>query len=316
MSDNIKNKDEIQEKFKPKREKAVKSSESMMRLEMYNRGERMNNCATWLKFATCEKDGYKKLVGASFCRDRLCPMCNWRRSLLYTGQMIEMLHVAMERKKMRFIFSTFTVLNVKGSELKETLDMMFKGFKEMFDYKEIDKNIIGWVRNLEITYNEKDKTYHPHFHVLIGVAPRYFQKDYISQKKWTSFWQKACKLDYVPIVNVKAVKAKKEGQTIENAAAETAKYSVKDTDYIKESESETDEIIEVLATVLKGRRLIGFGKLFRQIRKELKQADLNKDDADLIGKTETDCTCPLCSSTLIELLYKWDFNISNYRKGD
>ena len=305
----IKNRDEMQEKFNPKREKAMKVEESFVRLEMYERAERLHNCSAWLKFAECpNRDGFRKLIGASFCRDRLCPMCNWRRSKMHAGQILKMLHVAQERRpKMKYIFLTLTVRNVTEDKLSAELDRIYEGYRLMFDKLVINRSILGWIRNLEITYNAGEDTYHPHFHVLIGVSAEYFTNDYISQSLCTHMWGHFCKLDYTPVVHIQRVKPKREDQTCEAAVLETAKYSVKDSDYIKQDEYQTDKLVEVFARVLHGRRLIGFGKLFKKIRAELKQQDLNRDDADLVGADGQGCQCPICSSTLIETLYSWDF---------
>ena len=39
----------------------------------------MRNCASYLVFG--DVGGKKKLTDANFCRVRLCPVCNWRKSL-------------------------------------------------------------------------------------------------------------------------------------------------------------------------------------------------------------------------------------------
>ena len=48
---------------------------------------------------------------------------------------------------------------------------------------------------------------HPHFHALLLVKPSYFAKGYIKQSDWVEMWAKALRADYLPSVNVKAVKA-------------------------------------------------------------------------------------------------------------
>ena len=48
---------------------------------------------------------------------------------------------------------------------------------------------------------------HPHFHALLLVKPSYFTINYIKQGDWVEMWAKALRADYLPSVNVKAVKA-------------------------------------------------------------------------------------------------------------
>jgi plasmid rolling circle replication initiator protein Rep len=151
--------------------------------------------------------------------------------------------------------------------------------------------------------------------VLIGVKPSYFKGDgYINQKRWVELWQKALQVDYTPIVNIKVVKPKREGQTVEAAAVEAAKYSVKDTDYIREDKREMDEIIKVLAGALKNRRLIGYGKLFKDVKTKLGLVDVEDETADLVGDSKYECTCPLCGGTLEQSVYEWHIGYSNYIK--
>ncbi|WP_343890555.1 protein rep, partial [Kribbella sandramycini] len=80
--------------------------------------------------------------------------------------------------------------------------------------------------------------YNPHFHVLFCVPASYFKKKelYIKQEKWTALWKRAMKLDYDPIVNVKAVKGKEkidkenieqQQESMKNAVIEVSKYPVK-----------------------------------------------------------------------------------------
>ena len=48
--------------------------------------ERLRTCATRLIYGIGE-DGKRRLRAANFCRVRLCPICQWRRSLKLYSQM-------------------------------------------------------------------------------------------------------------------------------------------------------------------------------------------------------------------------------------
>jgi hypothetical protein len=234
------------------------------------------------------------------------------------GQILKILHRAVETKpKMRFIFLTLTAKNAPKEGLDELVSQLYKGFDAMRRLKDFDKAVKGYVRVMEVTYNDKTKEYHPHFHVLIAVNSSYFGDGYISHARWVDMWARSLRVDYLPSVRVSVVKPKKEGQTVEAAVAETAKYSVKDSDYLFDDEKKTDEVVETLALVLKGRRLIGFGKLFYKLKSELGIKDIESEKADLVGEKES-CKepCPICSSTLIEQLYEWNLNIRNYIGSD
>jgi plasmid rolling circle replication initiator protein Rep len=297
-----------------KKVKTMIVSEDFAGLKEVNRADRLASCCSWLKFAECNKDGYKKLIGANFCRDRMCPMCNWRRSRKMAGQISMVLHEAAEREpKMKFIFVTLTVKNCKGEDLDKAIGDMLKGFDKMMKSARVNNICLGFARNLEVTYNRKANTYHPHIHMLMGVKPSYFGgREYINQAEWTSLWWDACKMDYKPVVNTKAVKATAD-KSMAKTAAEVGKYSVKDSDYGFEDDRKLSmQVLFYLSSALKGRRLIGYGKLFAKVHKELHLQDIESDNADLVGKVDSECTCPICNSNLFEVLYKWNYGFNAF----
>src|SRR5699024_11421031 len=78
-----------------------------------------------------------------------------------------------------------------------------------------------------------------HMHVLVCVEPTYFKntENYVNQKQWIQFWKKAMKLDYDPNVKVQMIRPKNKYKSdIQSAIDETAKYPVKDTDFMTDDE--------------------------------------------------------------------------------
>ncbi|NMB09289.1 MAG: protein rep [Tissierellia bacterium] len=228
-----------------------------------------------------------KLHNANFCKVRLCPMCSWRRSLKIYGQVSKVMDKAIELYNYDFIFLTLTCRNVESNILSETIDNLFKAFDRLTKRSKFKKSIKGYFRALEITHNLDKDTYHPHFHIVLAVNSSYFTDKlyYISQEEWTSLWKDSLKIDYTPIVDVRRFKDRK-GQGISASIAETAKYTVKDTDYlVKDSKNEidekrTDEAVLTLDLVLAYRRLTAFGGTLKAIHKELNLDDT--EDGDLI----------------------------------
>jgi plasmid rolling circle replication initiator protein Rep len=308
-------------KEKPWREKKIKSillSESYSRLGWEGRAERTYFCGKDLNFLQCPNDGHKKLIGAKFCRDRMCPMCNWRRSRKLQGQIYQVVHEAVKQKKMRFIFLTLTVRNPCADELEDTVKMILKGLHSLLQYKDVEEPVIGFVRNLEVRYNKKKDSYHPHIHVLLAVKPEYFGKGYIKHKKWAELWQRACKLDYIPVVYVTPVKKRDKKDEIADMAFEIGKYIAKDSDYIDVTDQETaDKVTSTMAMALKGRRMISFGKMFREIHKNLNLEDVEDENADLVSANEKkECKCDICGTNLFEQLYRWRYGYNVYTSDD
>lgn len=211
------------------RERKLRNIELAGQLDIlgYRSFERVYQCAEVLKFVE-QSDGTKKLYQSYFCKNKLCALCNWRRSMKYSYQASRIVEEAMVRQpKGRFLFLTLTVKNVTGQELNQSMTDILRGFNRLMKYKKIDKNLIGFLRATEVTYSKELDSYHPHLHVLLMAKPSYFKGgSYISQLEWTELWQKAMKLDYTPMVDIRAVKADK-GKGLKGAILETAKYPVK-----------------------------------------------------------------------------------------
>ena len=125
----------------------------------------------------------KRLHGANFCRNRLCPMCNWRRSLKMYSQVSQITDKILTTRKSRFIFVTLTVKNPDAEHLTETLDLMNKGFKYITSKSQtfapaqkFKESLQGYIKATEITYNSKENTYHPHIHCIFKSKQVILQK--------------------------------------------------------------------------------------------------------------------------------------------
>ncbi len=266
-----------------------------------SKAERLRNCASWLEFARTDEGGLK-LHNANFCRVRLCPICQWRRSLKTFGQVYKIVSVA--QNDYAFIFLTLTVKNCEGMELKSTLDKLAKSWDRFIKYKDIKNVIKGFYRGTEVTHNLTDDTYHPHFHCLLAVNKSYFtSRDYLSQPKWRDYWKKAARLNYDPQVDVRRVKADK----VEGVCAEVAKYAVKVSDVVCFDDWDlTVDTVATLDKALDKRRFISFGGIFKEIHKQLNLDDV--DQGDLIH--ENDGEIPNVSRDTV--LYAWNTGYNQY----
>jgi len=205
---------------------------------------RMAECGGLLRFGWSDDretgESRLRLREAHFCRVRHCPVCQWRRSLMWQARFFQSLPGLVEaHPRARWVFLTLTVRNCPITELGETLTAMNKGWQRLKDRKEF-RPVLGWVRTTEVTRGE-DGSAHPHFHALLMVPPSWFTgKHYVKQARWAELWADCARLDYAPIVDVRAVKARppKDGQTatdataqaLQGAVAETLKYSTKPAD--------------------------------------------------------------------------------------
>ena len=278
-----------------------------------NKYYRVLDCSTFLEFRLTTVNDLK-LTNANFCKVRLCPMCSWRRSLKIFGQVSKVMDYVEENYNYRYIFLTLTVKNCYGEDLRDTLDLMTKAFNGMTRRKAFKQAIKGYFRSLEITYNNKENTYHPHFHMILAVDNSYFTQSriYLSQENWTSLWQSCLKVDYTPIVDVRRIKAD-DNQGFGKAVAETAKYTVKADDFLIRDkkgnikENLTDEVVETLDYALHRKRLTSFGFIFKEVHRKLNLD--NAEDGDL---TNTDNEELREDLTDVILKYQWNIGIKNY----
>ena len=313
-----------------KKTRSLLTAENYEVANLMSKAEKMYDCGNYLVFKL--KDGKMKLYKAYFCKVRLCPMCNWRRSLKVAAQNKLIVERANETESVTWLFLTLTVKNVEGHELKSTVEDMMKAWHSFSKYAKFKKSVKGYFRALEITknrdWNSKSYgTYHPHFHVLLCVPKSYFKKKdlYITHDEWLNMWQKALKIDYKPIVSIQKVKPKEKPKNpldVENelskamkdmeeinAVFEVSKYPVKDTDVIRGDKLTKDNVETLLAfdTAIARKRLIAYGGLLKQIHKEL---NLDDEDGDLINVGEDDND--EVANGIFDVVAYWHFGLKNY----
>ena len=252
--------------------------------------KRINECARYLKYvekvphylevdyqsgyAECvEKEPEFRLVEGVFCRVRHCPICQWRKTKRWQAITLRSLPIIKkELPKHRWLFLTLTVKNCKFESLKETIEHLNKSVRKLVKSKSFPAE--GWIKSLEVTINQKTNTVHPHFHVMLLVPPKYFNSSsiYMNQEDWRNSWKKVAKLDYDPMVNIKAVKLSQENKQV----AEALKYTVKPDHLVQ---IKKDQLLK-LTTQLNGVHTINKGGILREYLK-----NVGKEDIDYIGNS-------------------------------
>lgn len=246
----------------------------------HDKAERVRECATWLKFRRTE--GGLKLALANFCRVRLCPVCQWRRSLKIYGQMSRICEALPD--DYAIIALNLTLRNCESRLIGKTLDKLLGGFSRLIKYKDVAAVVQGTYRATEITINRDPHsawfgTLHPHLHTLLVVRKSYFHSmKYISAARWAELWQRAAGTDYTPDISVYRLKVK-DGQSITDALREVTKYTVKASD-LCDDEIPADVLADLDAALIK-RRFMGLGGILRDLHKQLNLSDM-EDDGDLV----------------------------------
>lgn len=233
-------------------------------------GERINACSLRLGFALLplpDDNGTLalKLREARFCRVRHCPICQWRRSLMWRARFFKKLPKILEDyPSHRFIFLTLTVRNCELSNLRATITHMNESFKRLTKLTVWPG--VGWVKCLEVTRSTTDLA-HPHFHCLVMVKSSYFSgAGYLKQQTWRELWQQSLRVEYLPIVNVKAIYGKPgpKQPALIKAVTETVKYSIKPGDLLDNlKEGESPLWLNGITEQLQNVRAIGIGGVFK-----------------------------------------------------
>ena len=291
---------ELEKKWKPKKQASEPLVMCYYRLGYEEKAKRVTDCGTFLEFARyggmqegagglplggvpCTGDSFK-LYRANFCRDRLCPMCSWRRSYKIFGQVSQIMDLIAD--KYEFLFLTLTFPNCTADELTDALNRMSKAWIKIGRHKRFKAVVKGFFKALEITYNQTADTYHPHFHVVLAVPKRYFKSEnYIERDEWLKMWQKAMNDETITQVDIRKARDKHKaniGKTavekLASAVAEIAKYAVKSSDYLFDDEELTDKVVSVLVPALSDRRLCSFGGCFKEAHQALQLDDTENGD--------------------------------------
>lgn len=293
---------EILNRFSPKKEDSLKLADQYQRIycnknisvflreKIYNRWFRVSECASFLEFSLTSDS--KRLSKANFCKDRLCPMCSWRRSLKVFGQVSQI--VDSLSSSYEFVFLTLTVRNVKADRLSSEIDKLFFIWREIRKSSFYKSSYYGDVRVLEVTYNSERNDYHPHLHIILAVDFQYFRgKNYKKHSDWLSFWQDSYGDPNITQVNIQSFLNREKG------VAETAKYTIKYKDF-------PDHVVAVLFDSLFKRRLLSFSGCFYKERQKLKFDDAI--DGDLVNVDNI--SNPELATVVLR--FKWGVGVGYY----
>lgn len=268
------------------------------------KADRIRDCAGYLDFGWYHNSDTGNneihLLRAHFCHCRACIVCAWRRSLMLKARFsMNIEKVLDEYPKARFIFLTLTVKNCDVSDLKATLKNMSLAFKNLMKDKTITKDILGYVRNFEVTRGNDDSA-HPHYHVLLMVKSSYFKSGhYLSQNDFTLAWKKALKVDYTPIVDIRAIRNKADRTGV---IKELFKYTIKELDI------SLDVWYKNVMEQLHKMRAISTGGALKDVVKDIRQ----ESDDDMIHVDKDSDTMQSLNRIVT---YEWNRPIKRYRKA-
>ena len=240
----------------------------------------VQSCGNFLRFGVSPEDDIT-LDGANFCRKRLCPMCQWRRSRRLYSQLVQ-LWERLRSDGFDFLHMVLTVRNCSGDDLNSTIDSMYRNSSRMLK-DDCFVAFKGALRFLEVTYNARRGDYHPHLHFLCVVRKSYFtSRYYVKRRLLADKWAEYMRFDYDPIQSLFI------GKADEGSVSEVAKYCVKPFDFDSLRRSEERLVYETLHFALHGRRMIQSYGVMRQYLHDIGVESLEADTEAVSYSTEQD----------------------------
>ena len=168
--------DEIENIINPYVREAVKKKREQLQIIDNFKGtlidlDKIKNCAVDLTIPNNSKPI------TFYCSNRFCPTCASIKAGKNADIIKRVLLKARENKK-TLLYGTFTTKNVTTTELTKEIEKINTAFTKTLTVPKKMKNIVGYVKKLEIKFNEARNDYNVHIHTVIAVSNYY--KNHIS----------------------------------------------------------------------------------------------------------------------------------------
>ena len=252
--------------------------------------QRLRDCASIIQL---NENG--KIIGANFCKNRYCPICQWRKSRKAYALSMNVQNEVEKRENLQFLFLTLTLKN--SENLSNGIDEMLSSFKRLQDTKRFRRIVKGFIRTLEITYSKADENWRPHIHLILAVDNDYFinSEKYTDFEEWRKLWQTVAHTEYAPQINIQKIDDKERC----NAIAEISKYMVKPFDL--ELSKDTENTYTHLLRSTFRRRLTSTGGVYRTATKKAQKEYDQQCDKEVIELMQNS-----------SVLYTFKFSEYNY----
>lgn len=297
MLDNFSTSKPVRQYVREKRH-SVALAESLRRLGD-RRWATVASCSQALGIKYCAVCGVKHVEVSWCCRHRLCGVCAIRRSRKTGRQALDAFKYMQEQGQLegaRLALLTLTQRNVSAADLGDELDKLLKAMQTIRQVRDIRRHLIGSARNIEVTYNAVQRTYHPHVHMILILAPD-APEEMSNFLYWRDLWRKLMHLSYDPICDIRPI------TDTEGAVCEVSKYCIKPSSIFGLSldPAHLDQVVFALNQVLAGRRLVSYTGIWRKARQVLNQRDPDED----LEHDDTQSICG-CGAALMDAVLRWD----------
>jgi len=250
MANDITDLQKTQDLFKKFNLLKNKSKSMSIRVLDAKKQKRMCCCATYLFFETWQNkfniDDIKKRITKSYlCELRLCDFCNFLRARKI-GHQLKNIMLDSHRHGYQFSMLTLSAKNCDIDSLDKEIKYLNNSWNKLRQ-KKFFKPFEFWFKALEFTYNKKENSFNPHFHIILAYIPiDYFHtKKYVSQDQFLREWQHSLQCDYLPTARIQTIKPSKEKvkDSLISAIAEVSKYPFKTMEFNNLSDEILNDVI-------------------------------------------------------------------------
>lgn len=256
--------------------------------------EKLYNCADYFKYALCNDCYTAHYDGFDSCKQRFCPICSKKRSMLYFAKFTPVLRNLI-KAGYYVVGLNFTIVDCE--DLQKTIKVLNTAFRYMQSgskelRKEFNKRFIGGFRCTETKVGVFSKLWHSHLHCLAIKKEKSYDIDFLAEA-----WNRAVKLaggkesETVPglygMCSVFTIKDKHNlnsptEKSIEIGVLETMKYITKFN-----FEMDIDKLPELIKS-LKGVRMVNTWGLLRKINTNVEK-DMNKSYTEVMKLCCSNC---------------------------
>lgn len=199
----------------------------------------------YLKATSCCEAGDVKegKITFRYCRSRVCTICNNIR----TAKLINSYSSELDWERSYLV--TLTCRNCTGNSLRSQIQAMKKvlyNCRQTLRRRGVD---LDGIYTMEVTYNEKRRTYHPHFHMILSGVD-----DEICQQ-FLDLWRRGCTK-----VDLKTVTVAQDFRRVKDDSALLELFK-----YITKSLNENPRAVDTIIGATWGLRMVQpFGNIKAQ----------------------------------------------------
>lgn len=214
--------------------------------------EKIKSCATDLTIPNESKPFIH------YCNNRFCPTCSQIKAGKNADILKKVLTKARENKKV-LLYGTFTTKNVEATELTAEINKINTAFtKTLTIPKKLKDNIVGYVKKLEIKFNEARNDYNVHIHTVIAVSN--YHKNHITVEEFYQHFKRYTKDNDIIPPDIRKIGNE------DNDITKVANYIVKED--LIQNMSFSNEVSDNIYNAVKNKRLLEFCLSFRVLKKE------------------------------------------------